>query len=731
MRKRILPLILALIVALSMTVPACAAGNQLISPSPRLISPAAQSDVLTRGEFITALYKLETEDAGGTDQGGAASQDRPAAAQAFPDVPEDGELSEVLSWACGKGIVCGYGDGTFRPEAPVTREQMAAILYRTAVATDQAPEGEWMFPVGFADADEVSDFADEAIQWAVMNRILVGTGKGLEPKANATDRQLDIVLGRWETFKTPDGESRGIQILYTSDVHCGADKGFGSAGLAEVKNALTAQGYDVILVDDGDSISGEPLGTMTRGEAMIDLMNSLGYSVAIPGNHEFDFGVARFLELADKAVFPYVSCNFTSEGKRYFEPYLMIEAGGKKLAFAGVTTPQTITSSTPSFFQDADGNFIYGFSQDFSGQALYDVLQEAVDEALAEGADHVIVLAHLGNEDECVPWTYKDVISHTKGYEILLDGHSHDTDQDVVKNAAGEDVQRSACGTAMSCIGWCYISPEGELSSGIYSWDRGSSAPEILDIENKVSDAVRDAIAELDRKLAEVVAHTDEDLTISDPAAVDANGKPVRIVRSRETNLGDLCADAYRDQSGADIAFMNGGGVRKTIAAGDMTRRDIFDVNPFGNSLCVLEVSGQQILDALEWGAHALPGESGGFLQVSGISFEIHTYVGSPCVSDVNGMFDHIEGERRVKNVMVGDEPIDPERTYTLAGHDYMLLGEGDGYTMFKGAALIVDRARLDNQLLIDYIVDTLGGKVGEEYADPYGQGRIKIVTEK
>ena len=206
------------------------------------------------------------------------------------------------------------------------------------------------------------------------------------------------------------------------------------------------------------------------------------------------------------------------------------------------------------------------------------------------------------------------------------------------------------------------------------------------------------------------------------------NGKPVRMIRRTETNLGDLCADAYRDQSGADIAFVNGGGIRTNIKAGDITLGNILSVFPTGDSMCVIEVTGQQILDALEWGAHALPDENGGFLQVSGLSYEIHTYIESPCVSNEFGQFHGIEGARRVQNVRVGGEPIDPDKTYTLASHDFLFLKKGDGYTMFDGAPLLQDCVKLDNQLLIDYIVDTLGGVIGEEYADPYGQGRITFV---
>ena len=520
-------------------------------------------------------------------------------------------------------------------------------------------------------------------------------------------------------------------ILFTSDIHCGIDQGFGYAGLQQIRDYLVAQGDDVILVDDGDNIQGEPIGTMTKGEALVDLMNQMGYEIAIPGNHEFDYGMDQFLALTEKADFPYISCNFNYKGELVFEPYVIRELGGAKIAFVGVTTPETLTSSTPRYFQDEEGNYVYGFFQDETGEGVYSAVQNAVDAARAEGAEYVIVMGHMGNEEACRPWTYADVIEHTNGIDVFLDGHSHDTNQVVMKNKDGGEVLRSACGTKLACIGYCRIAADGTVTTGLYTWNNEVPAPALLGLENEMSQAVAAASGTLSEKLQEVVASSVVDLTISDPIEVDANGRPIRMVRRAETNLGDLCADAYLAQSGADVAFVNGGGVRVNISAGDITLNDILKVHPFGNAMCVIEVSGQQILDALEWGARSVPSENGGFLQVAGLSYEIHSYLESPCIADENGLFVGIEGERRVQNVLVAGEPIDPEATYTLASHNYMLLDHGDGYTMFDGAPLLQDCVKLDNQVLIDYITETLGGVIGEEYEDPTGQGRIVIFDEQ
>ena len=527
-----------------------------------------------------------------------------------------------------------------------------------------------------------------------------------------------------------EGEDQDILILFTSDVHCGIDQGWGYAGLYAVKENLSKD-YNVLLVDDGDAIQGEPIGTMTTGEAIIDIMNVMGYDVAIPGNHEFDYGMDRFLELAEKAEFPYISCNFNKEGELVFEPWLMKEIGGVKIAFVGVTTPYTLRSSTPRYFMDNSGNYIYGFLQDETGEGVYNAVQESVDAARAEGADYVIVMGHIGNETECAPWMYSDVISHVSGIDAWLDGHSHDTDQVIMQDKDGKDVVRTACGTKLANIGALHITRDGAISSELYSWNSSVAAPKLLNIDNAAAEAVSAATDELNAKLAEVVANTTVDLIINDPVAKTDDGKAVRIIRRAETNLGDLCADAYLDQSGeADIAFVNGGGIRVPIHKGDITLNDILKVHPFGNSLTVIEVTGQQVLDALEWSVHALPGEFGGFDHVAGLTFEYDATIDSPCVQDEKGFFDHVDEtmERRVRNVLVAGEPIDPEAVYKLASHDYQLLNNGDGYTMYDGAKVLQESVKLDNQVLIDYITGTLGGSVGAGYEEPYGQGRIVSV---
>ena len=525
--------------------------------------------------------------------------------------------------------------------------------------------------------------------------------------------------------------SKPLVVLFTSDVHCGINQNWGYAGLYAIKQYY-AQGNHVLLVDNGDVLQGEPVGTLTRGSTIIDIMNTMGYDIAVPGNHDFDYTVEEFLALAEKANFPYISCNFSKEGELVFDPYVIREFDGVKIGFVGVCTPDTLRTSTPSYFMDEEDRFIYSFMQDMTGEKLYEAVQKAVDDVRAEGAQYVVALAHLGNGAECAPWRYSDVISHTNGIDVLLDGHSHDYEKVVMKNKDGKDVVRQACGTKLDNIGVLTIRPDGSVDTFLLGWDPDApAAPGLLGLKNSGADAVEAATAELNKSLNKVVAKTAVNLVINDPNNITEEGRPLRIIRRREPNLGDLCADAYRDQAGGvDIAFINGGGVRADIPAGDITLGSILAVHPFGNSMSVVEVTGQQVLDALEWSVHSLPDEFGGFNQVSGITFEVNVAIESPVMHDENGMFAGIDPskERRVRNVLVGGAALDPAKTYTLASIDYQLQRFGDGYTMYAGARVLQQSVKLDNQLLIDFIQGTLNGVVGEEYSNLYGQGRIVFI---
>ena len=574
---------------------------------------------------------------------------------------------------------------------------------------------------------------------------------------------------------------KDIVVLYTNDVHCGIDENIGYAGLALYKKEMQAQTPYVTLIDGGDAIQGAPIGTLSDGGDLIDIMNKVGYDFAVPGNHEYDYGMPRFMELAGKLNCGFYSSNFIDlrTGLPVFAPYKMFTYGNIKVAFVGATTPESFTKSTPAYFQDGNGNYIYGFCEDESGKKLYTQIQSSVDQAKAEGADYVVLVGHLGENGTTEQWTSDNVIKNTNGIDVLVDGHSHEEYNKYVKNKDGKDVLLTQTGTKLKNIGKLTIKTDGTIASELvsqvpegvvtstYTVKKGDSLsriakrelgsydryreiyeanrnkiknPDVLAVgtqlvipakrsvtaEGKAVDYDTDQFiksiqAQFNETLKTVIGHTDVELTVNDPATGN------RLVRNGETNLGDLSADAYRYVLGADIGLTNGGGIRASIKAGNITYNDTLTVFPFGNMGCVAEVTGQQIKDALEMASRNYPKESGGFLQVSGLTYTIHSQVPSNVELDEKGNFVKVNGAYRVSDIMVGDAPLDVNRTYTAASHNYMLKSGGDGMTMFKGSKILRDEVITDVDLLSSYIRNQLGGNVGEAYKNPAGQGRITI----
>ena len=514
-----------------------------------------------------------------------------------------------------------------------------------------------------------------------------------------------------------------ITICFTNDVH-GAYEHYAYAATA-MKDAD-------LIVDAGDNIQGSVATTLTKGQCMVDLMGAVGYDLAVPGNHEFDYGFDRFLEIVKDSKVPYVSCNLIklADGKNVLDSYKILEAGGKKIAFVGITTPETLVKSTPAFFQNEKGEWIYDFCNDAKGEKLYKAVQTAVDAAKKKGADYVIAVGHLGIDEQSEPWTSTSVIKNTTGIDALIDGHSHSTFVNTQKNKDGKEVVVAQTGTKLENVGKLTINAKGELKAEnvlIYEIKEDKEGKKYTEYKLEADAAVAAEVKKVDdavKKVSEtVVAKSEIELTTKNPET----GK--RAVRNAETNLGDLCADAYRDLLKCDVAFVNGGGVRADITKGDITYGDIINVHPFGNTACMIEVTGEQIWQALELGAAAYPGESGGFLQVSGIEYTINQCVPSPVVKDEKGGFVKLEGAHRVTDVKIGGKPLDVKKTYTLGGHNYMLINGGDGYTMFKGSKILREEVMPDNQVLIRYITETLKGTVTEKsgYGKATGAGRITI----
>lgn len=518
---------------------------------------------------------------------------------------------------------------------------------------------------------------------------------------------------------------KDIVVLYTNDVHCAIDSNIGYAGLAKYKAEMEKDNF-VVLVDAGDAIQGDTIGTVSKGEYLVDIMNEVGYDFCVLGNHEFDYGTDVLASLLKKADAQYLNATieYTGNGNNLLKdtvPYVIERFGFLDVAFIGVSTPESITKSTPRYFME-DGQFVYDFA---AGEDLYAAVQGYVDEVREKGADVVVVISHLGVEEGSEPNRATDLIANTTGIDALIDGHSHTTEPSMlVADKSGRKVLYTQTGTKLNNIGKLTISKDGSVKAELVAEAEKDEA---------VTAFIEDIKAQYESLVNTVVAHTEVELSIT-----DENG--VRAVRNRETAIGDLCADAYRAVADTDIAFVNGGGIRATIKKGDITTANMISVHPYGNALCSCYATGAEILDALE---HSVVnttataasdgkavGESGGFLQVSGIKFTIDTSIPSSVKKDDKGLFVAVEGERRVKDVFVEENgewvPIDPEKTYTVACHNYLLQDMGDGYTMFTDNVYILDKVLIDNQVIINYICDFLGGNVGTEYAEP--QGRITVI---
>ena len=510
----------------------------------------------------------------------------------------------------------------------------------------------------------------------------------------------------------PEVGEGSIVILHTNDIHTYIDGDLRYSDLAALKAYYESLGAIVILVDAGDHIQGTAYGSMDKGKTIIDLMNATGYDVATLGNHEFDYGMEGAMNAIDWAEFPYTSANFYHEvggdpGEAVLKPYEIVDLGFLKIAFVGITTPETFTKSTPAYFQDGNGNYIYGIAGGEDGSALYAAVQKALDAAVAE-ADIVVGLAHLGDDPASQPWTSEEVIANTTGFDIVIDGHSHSTV--IGKEVADKDgnaVVLSQTGEYLGGIG--VLMPNEDHSTDAYLLSAEDVASYGLTRDAEV-EAIENAwIEEINTQLGKVIGYTDDLL-----ANYDAEGN--RLVRSQETNVGDLCADALYylfDNMGldVDVAIMNGGGIRnKTTITGELSYLTMKEIHTFGNVACLQTITGQQLLDALEWGAkNAGSGENGGFLHVSGITYTINTAIESTVQADEKGVWTGAPtGEYRVTDVKLLQDgkyvDLDLNAKYNMAGYNYTLRDLGDGFAMFDGAVNVLDYVMEDYMVLANYI---------------------------
>ena len=553
------------------------------------------------------------------------------------------------------------------------------------------------------------------------------------------------------------GDKSAVTILYTNDVHTYIDNKSPKLtyqGIAALKKSYEDAGQNVLLVDAGDHIQGTAYGSMDDGATIIKLMNEAGYDLATPGNHEFDYGMDRAKAVMKEADFPYISCNWMDLHVGLPVPVLsdikMFTIGGARIAFVGVTTPESITKSTPAYFMDKkQSRYVYDILGGEDGQKLYKAVQKSIDKAKLFGATYIIGLGHLGVDPSSSPWTSEEVIAHTTGFDAFIDGHSHTVmENKQVADASGKAVTLTQTGSYLKNVGKMTIGADGSITTELL--------PTYDGIDASVAATASEWISAVDDMLGEEIAVGDFNFYVTDPAT----GK--RLIRSGETNLGDFVADGIYtyfneiEDLHCDIAIMNGGGIRADVDAGPWSFKTCKTVSPFGNVACLMSVTGQQIQDALEFGARfagAEGKENGGFLHVAGAKYEIHAMMPNTVQTDDKNVWTGSATTPRVSNVEIYDKstgtykPLDVNATYALAGMNYTLRNLGDGFAMFDGATLIKDYVSEDYLVMSSYAA--MFGGVDEnglphltsanspladypgyllDYENPYGAGRIQMI---
>ena len=515
------------------------------------------------------------------------------------------------------------------------------------------------------------------------------TGIGMLSLTSACSHKNYDALSRQQT--TPQ---KSIVVLYENDVHCAID---GYTKLAGLRDAISDTAH-VCVVSSGDFLQGATAGALSRGQYIVDIMSKVGYDAVGLGNHEFDFSTSRLLELSPMMNAPIVCANLVDckDGHRVYQPYVIRQCGSKRVAFVGVLTPESMVAESYSFY-DADGKQTY----DLQLKTLYTLVQKAVDDARREGADYVVLLSHMGEQSADMGVDSHKLVAATSGIDVVLDGHSHSTiPSDKVLNSKGQPVIVTETGTQFANIGKLLITRDGHFSTELVP-------TKAVDLKNTRVSATTDSIRQLlkvieARKVAECVA----------PLRIyDDSGK--RLVRSQETNSGDFVTDAYCYVMDAEIGLTNGGGIRNERVTTQLTYGDLINMLPFENYVWKIETTGAKILQLLQASASSAPTEDGDFPQVSGLKFTLH-------------LSDHSISDVMVLNRKSGQyEPIDPDRTYTVATIDYCITSDGLRGVL-RGSKPLKRTSTLYRDVVEEYITKGLNGKIGPEYAKP--QGRITIV---
>lgn len=528
--------------------------------------------------------------------------------------------------------------------------------------------------------------------------------------------------------KEKDNRSDDVVILYTTDVHCGVDENLGYSKVEAYKKEMLKSYKYVSLVDAGDYIQGDLIGSFSQGKSIINIMNKMNYEVSAIGNHEFDYGIDALNSRINEFNGDMIACNLSYIGNKEnklnnVKPYVIKEYGDLKIGFVGVTTPHTISESTPSIFKE-DGEIVYSFGNETT-ESYYKCIQDNID-AVNKIADYTVLLTHCGNDEHAAPYGSRDIIANTSGYLAVMDGHSHyDVNWEVLKDKNGKDVPICDAGTKLKEFGKLVIHKNGTIDTEFITTYEEN--------DESVANYVEEMKSVTDEIANRVVAQSDIDLKIT-----DENG--VRLVRSRETPIGNLVADAFRVVAEADIGFTNGGGVRSNILHGDVTFGDVFQVLPFGNYMMIKNVKGSEILDYLEHCSQFTEhdyvkdgkpaGEFGGFTLPSGLKYTIDTSIESHVETDESGNFIKVDGERRIKNVQVLENDtyvdIDENKTYKVSSTSYILQEGGNGANLFINDEEIESKIRIDYEVVIEYLTDYLSGNLAEKYSST--EGRINVI---
>ena len=500
------------------------------------------------------------------------------------------------------------------------------------------------------------------------------------------------------------GLNDNIAVLYSGDINGGVDSNIGLAGMAAYANEMKTKSRYVELVDVGNAVSGSVLASTSKGEYVVEALNAAGYTTAVPGAGEFSYGVSRLVTgLSKTASYQYVSCNFTSTitGDTVFKPYRIAAYGDTKVAYVGISDPD-IMASYESYFKNSDGTYAYSFADGNDGKELYAAVQSAVDKAKGEGAQYIIALGSLRDTNDAA-YTAKSIIENTSGINAFINSNSGKAlSGEQVRTKDGMYALLTSPGEGTKNIGVLTLSASDKTVS-----TQLISSYKLKDIKTK--DAIDTLTKEYSGDLNEAFATTSSRLAAT-------NGSGVRIVESSETNLGDLAADAYRTVTGADIAFVEASEIKADIAVGGMSYNDVMRALPGNKNISVAKVSGFDLLDALEMSARLYPNRNSGFLQVSGLTFDIQETVIPSVTVDGLGNFISVDDDYRVTNVMINGKELDLMETYTVAGTNDLLNGK-TGYTMLTNGPLTKVNVTVDNQALITYILNNLKGSVGGAYS--------------